>query len=96
MRSQTQVAALARLVGLPPRDLARLAEAELVRVPPALGDEVDEALLARLRRIRRLRRDLGLDPDAVEVVVRLLDRLDAVEPRRGVTAQVRIVRIVAE
>jgi hypothetical protein len=35
----------------------------------------------RLRRIRRLRRDLGLDVEAVAIVVRLLDRIEALERR---------------
>ena len=35
--------------------------------------------LRRVRRIRRLRRDLGLSYEAIEVVLRLLDRLEAGE-----------------
>jgi MerR family transcriptional regulator/heat shock protein HspR len=36
-----------------------------------------EADVARLRRLRRLTHDLGLNPAGVEVVTRLLDELDA-------------------
>lgn len=98
MRAERPLATLARLSGLTTRELLRFAEADLVSVPATTGDggDLDPALLARLRRIHRLRRDLGLDPDAVEVVVRLLDRLEALGAGRPPVARVRIVRIVAE
>jgi hypothetical protein len=35
----------------------------------------------RLRRVRRLRRHLGLDYAAIEIIVRLLDRVEALERR---------------
>ncbi|HEY0409542.1 MAG TPA: chaperone modulator CbpM [Candidatus Dormibacteraeota bacterium] len=40
-----------------------------------------EADLRRVRRIRRLRRDLGLSYEAIEIVLRLVDRLEAAEQR---------------
>ena len=39
--------------------------------------------LLRLRRIRRLQRDLGLDLAGVEVVVRLLDQIADLQKRLG-------------
>ncbi len=38
-----------------------------------------EADLRRVRRIRRLRRDLGLSYEAIDIVLRLVDRLEAAE-----------------
>lgn len=47
-----------------------------------LGDgPPSEADLRRMRRIRRLRRDLGLSYEAIEIVLRLVDRLEAGEQR---------------
>ena len=67
----------ARLVGLPPARVRRYLRAGLVRSPaddhgaPVLG----EPELARLRQIRRLTTDLGLNQVGVEVVLRLLDEI---------------------
>jgi DNA-binding transcriptional MerR regulator len=46
-----------------------------------------EADLRRVRRIRRLRRDLGLSYEAIEIVLRLVDRLEAAE--QGSRAEAR-------
>jgi DNA-binding transcriptional MerR regulator len=46
------------------------------------GAEPSEAQMERIRRIRRLRRDLGLSYDAIDIVLRLLDRVEAAEQRR--------------
>jgi DNA-binding transcriptional MerR regulator len=43
------------------------------------GEQPTEAQMQRVRRIRRLHRDLGLSYEAIDVVLRLLDRLEAAE-----------------
>jgi MerR family transcriptional regulator/heat shock protein HspR len=52
-------------------------------VRPARGEGAEalfgEEELARLRKIRRLREDLGLNRAGIEVVLRLLDDLDALQ-----------------
>lgn len=40
---------------------------------------VDDLGLARLRKIRRLRQDLGLNTDGIEVVMRLLDQIEQLQ-----------------
>ena len=68
----------ARLVGLPSARVRRYLKVGLIqpasvdRRGPLLGAEA----LARLRRIRRLTTDLGLNLAGVEIVLRLLDELD--------------------
>jgi DNA-binding transcriptional MerR regulator len=49
----------------------------------AEGATPTAADLRRARRIRRLRRDLGLSYEAIEVVLRLVDRLEAAERGGG-------------
>ena len=73
--------AAARLVRLPAARLRRYVHAGLVRPVRIEAGEVlfGEAELARLRKIRRLRRDLGLSPAAIEIVLRLLDELEALQ-----------------
>jgi hypothetical protein len=69
---------VARWSGLSQAELSRYQELEVI----VLGDgPLAPALVRRLRRIRRLRRDLGLDVEAVAIVVRLLDRIEALERR---------------
>ncbi len=71
--------AAARLVRLPPARVRRYVRAGLV-LPARVQDRAElfgEAELARLRRIRRLRDDLGLNTAGVEVVLRLLDEIHA-------------------
>lgn len=69
----------ARLVGLQPTRVRRFVKSGLVnstsdeRGRPLLGT----ADLARLRKIRRLTNELGLNVVGVEVVLRLLDEIDA-------------------
>jgi hypothetical protein len=41
--------------------------------------------------MRRLRRDLGLSLDAVVIIVRLLDRLEAIEGSSASTMTVRVM-----
>ncbi|MGH7777699.1 MAG: chaperone modulator CbpM [Candidatus Dormibacterales bacterium] len=40
---------------------------------------VDEIAVRRLRRVHRLRRDLGLDLHAIAIIVRLIERLERAE-----------------
>jgi MerR family transcriptional regulator/heat shock protein HspR len=69
----------AQLAGLPPARVRRYVRIGLVRTVvdergrPVLG----AAELARLRKIRRLTDDLGLNAPGVEVALRLLDEIDA-------------------
>jgi MerR family transcriptional regulator, heat shock protein HspR len=71
----------AQLVGLPPARVRRYLEVGLVRArtdergAPLLGT----AELARLRKIRRLTSDLGLNLAGVEVALRLLDEIEALQ-----------------
>lgn len=67
------------LTGLTRRELEVVDQETLAAV--ATGDVSDEVIW-RLRRVRRLRRDLGLDYAAIEIVVRLLDRLEQQERGR--------------
>lgn len=82
---------LAKRCGLPPRELSRYVELELIPLPT--GD-VTDATLRRVRRIRRLRRDLGIDLEIVAIIVHLLDRIQELEATRPSAAQLtgRVVR----
>jgi hypothetical protein len=70
---------LARSSGLRAGEVRRLVQLEVVAVG---GEVLQPALVRRLRRIRRLRRDLGLSLDAAIIVLRLLDRIDELEGTR--------------
>jgi hypothetical protein len=71
---------LVRCSGLSREDVLRFVQLDLV----VLADGALEArLVRRLRRARRLRRDLGLSVDAVAIVLRLLDRVEALEGSSG-------------
>jgi hypothetical protein len=79
---------LARASGLRSDEVRRFVRLDLVAVsegPP------QAALLRRLRRVRRLRQDLGLSLDAVVIIVRLLDRIEALEGTSGRRTSVRII-----
>jgi DNA-binding transcriptional MerR regulator len=69
---------LARASGLSQRELRRFVQVGIVTFA---GEPVQPALLRRLRRVRRMRRDLGLSLDAIVIILRLLDRLEALEGR---------------
>lgn len=79
-----RLTAAAHLVGLPPSRVRRYVKVGLVRTVvdergrPVLG----AAELARLRKIRRLSNDLGLNVPGVEVALRLLDEIDALRAGR--------------
>jgi MerR HTH family regulatory protein len=67
---------LARSTGLTRAELRRFVELDVLLV----GREPAEAtMMRRLRRARRLRRDLGLSLDAVAIILRLLDRIEALQ-----------------
>jgi len=67
---------LARSSGLSRAEVGRLVELEVVVARPGAPETV---LVRRLRRARRLRRDLGLSFDAVAIILRLLDRIELLE-----------------
>jgi hypothetical protein len=77
---------LAGFSGLRRNEVLELIRLEVVTV----GDgPLEPVLVRRLRRARRLRRDLGLSTDAVVIILRLLDRIEALEkPNRSVVASV--------
>jgi hypothetical protein len=78
---------LARASGLSRIELHRYMQIEEMTVEALPAAE----LAARLRRVRRLRRDLGLSLDAIAIIVRLLDRIDALEGRTRSRMTVRIL-----
>jgi MerR family transcriptional regulator/heat shock protein HspR len=69
--------AAARRVGLAPRRVRRYVRAGLVRPARVEGRVVlfGEAELARLRKIRRLVDELGVNIAGVEIILRLVDEL---------------------
>jgi hypothetical protein len=79
---------LARASGLSRIELHRYMQIEEEMTVEALPAA---ELAARLRRVRRLRRDLGLSLDAIAIIVRLLDRIDALEGRTRSRMTVRIL-----
>lgn len=79
---------LARSSGLRTDEVRRLARLEIVVLD---GETVRPALLRRLRRVRRLRRDLGLSLDVAIIVIRLLDRIEALEGARTAPRRVRVL-----
>jgi DNA-binding transcriptional MerR regulator len=64
--------------GIARRELQAYAASGLLTLDEAGPTEAD---LLRARRIRRLRRDLGLSYEAIAIVMRLVDRLEAAEHR---------------
>lgn len=80
---------LARYSGLSRGEIRRLVGLGVVRVKDG---PVEPALVRRLRRARRLRHDLGLSVDAVVIILRLLDRIEALEGTRRWRGGVRILK----
>jgi hypothetical protein len=58
------------------------------------GASLDEETVWRIRRVHRLRRQLGLDYDALEIIVRLVDRIEQLEAQAGY--QQITVRVIEE
>jgi hypothetical protein len=82
------VAILARYSGLRRADVRRFVQLETL----ALDEQVlQPSLVRRLRRLHRLRRDLGLSLDAGIVILRLLDRIEVLEGRSPWTGVVRVL-----
>jgi hypothetical protein len=79
---------LARSSGLRAGEVRRLVQLEVVVVG---GEVLQPAVVRRLRRIRRLRRDLGLSLDAAIIVLRLLDRIDELQGARLGSPRARVV-----
>jgi hypothetical protein len=79
---------LARSSGLSRSEVSHFLELEVVTLP---GGVVRPALLRRLRRVRRMRRDLGLSLEAVAIILRLLDRIEVLEGRRTGAVTARVV-----
>jgi DNA-binding transcriptional MerR regulator len=71
--------ALARAAGLSGVRLARLVRLGLVEPAPAGAGEFTAATAARLRRMLRLHRDLGVSLTGAAIIVDLLARLDSLE-----------------
>ena len=71
----------ARMARVPVARARRYLRIGLIDPSRLEGDRAlfDEIQIARLRRIRRLGDDLGLDTAAIEVVLRLLDRIEALQ-----------------
>jgi hypothetical protein len=79
---------LARASGLTRADVRHVLEFDVVTLS---GGVVQPALLRRLRKAHRLRRDLGLSMDAVVIILRLLDRLEALEGKRASSVTVTVL-----
>jgi DNA-binding transcriptional MerR regulator len=73
----------ARRVQLPVASVRRYVQAGLVRPCRVEGRTTffGESDLARLRKIRRLKQDLGLNSAGLEVALRLLDEIDTLRAR---------------
>ena len=82
--SDRRLQAVAEAVRLPPARVRHYVRIGLVRPSGTEGRVVffGEAELARLRRIRRLQEDLGLNAAGVEVAMQLLDEIHALRAAR--------------
>jgi MerR family transcriptional regulator, heat shock protein HspR len=76
-----ELEAAARMSRLPVARVRRYVRVGLVRPSRLEGRTAffGEAELARLRRIRRLAEDLGLNAAGVEIVLRLVDEIEALQ-----------------
>jgi hypothetical protein len=54
--------------------------------------ELDDETVWRIRRVRRLHRQLGLDYESIEIIMRLVDRIEQLEAGR--TRSSIIVRVL--
>jgi hypothetical protein len=79
---------LARSSGLSRSEVSHFLELDLVTLSDGV---VRPAVLRRLRRVRRMRRDLGLSLEAVAIIMRLLDRIEALEGSGTRTVAARVV-----
>lgn len=67
---------LVRSTGLTRAEIRRFVDLDVLLVKRRY---VEATLMRRLRRARRLRRDLGLSLDEVAIILRLLDRIEALQ-----------------
>ena len=76
-----QVTLAAETVGLPVRQVRRYIMIGLVPAIPVERGEMflDDQGLARLRKIRRLSADVGLNTIGIEVALHLLDQIDELQ-----------------
>jgi hypothetical protein len=70
---------LAEAAGIRPGLLARLVRLGLVEALGPGGDEFPASAVARLRRMLRLHRDLGVNFTGAAIVVDLLERIERLE-----------------
>jgi hypothetical protein len=54
--------------------------------------ELDDETVWRIRRVRRLHRQLGLDYESIEIILRLVDRIEQLEAGR--TRSTIVVRVL--
>jgi hypothetical protein len=54
--------------------------------------ELDDDTVWRIRRVRRLHRQLGLDYESIEIIVRLVDRIEQLEA--GQARSTIVVRVL--
>ncbi len=79
------ISVVAREVGLSPVTLRRYASRGLIStycLESGVG-LLSEDQVERLKKIQRLRRDLGVNLAGVEVILRLLDRIERLESSLG-------------
>jgi hypothetical protein len=78
---------LARSSGLRPTEVRHFLQLGVITLTDG---GVQPAMVRRLRRARRLRRDLGLSMDAIVIILRLVERIETLEGTkpRGVVARV--------
>lgn len=74
--------AAASCAGIHPSVVERFVECDLIE--PVRGESIgdllfDAAVIPRLKRIERLRRDLGINLAGVAVILDMLDRMDALQ-----------------
>lgn len=77
---------LARLAEVHPDLVSRYVQLGLldpVREGDVAGGRFDEAALRRLRRIQRMRRELGVNVNGVGVILELLSQIDELQRRLG-------------
>lgn len=73
---------LARSTGLTRAEIRRFVGIDVLLVGRG---RAEATMMRRLRRARRLRRDLGLSLDAVAIILRLLDRIEALQQAQAQT-----------
>ena len=88
-KAAERVDELERRTGLTRRELEVYDQATLDRWRQG---ELDDETVWRIRRVRRLHRQLGLDYESIEIILRLVDRIEQLEAGR--TYSTIIVRVL--